>query len=269
MFTVISFKAEDAVLLRRHTTKFMPLIIDLENDFVVRPVSSIIRNPLNTIKDIMTLRNPNIVSEFLKGRESWLREHLYAMFMGTRYHKIEGNITLRVGKEFITDIDASIYDNVTGELALFQIKWQDYHFNDVKKLRSKASNLIEELDKWTRKVAEWISSQGVNQLRQNLRLSSKSKVTESKIYLFGLSKNTARMKGYGFELKEKRIAIGSWTQFIRNRIEIGPSNSVFGDLFNALKQQENSEVKAVAKPITFKVLDKEFHYEDLWNVVED
>lgn len=269
VFKIISLKAEDAILLRNHSTKFMPLIIDLENNFVLRPVSGIIRNPLNTIKDLLLLRNPQLIAEFNKYRESWLRNNLYAMFMGSRYHRIEGNIALRIDKKFITDIDAAIYDNVTGELALFQIKWQDYHLNDVKKLRSKASNLTRELEEWTQKVCEWISSQGVNQLAHNLRLKKNMDLSESEIYLFGLSKNAVRMKGYGFELKEKRIAIGTWTQFKRNRTEIGPSESVLGELFSRLKEQEGAEVEFVPKPITFKVSDKEFYYKDLWNIVED
>ncbi|MCW3075112.1 MAG: hypothetical protein JWP69_2181 [Flaviaesturariibacter sp.] len=268
VFKLISLKSEDAVLFRMHTSKFMPLIIDLENDFVLRPVSSILRNPLNSIKDLLTLRNPNQIADFLVGREAWLRKYLYAMFMGTRYYRVEGNIALRINKKFITDIDAAIYDNVTGELALFQIKWQDYNTNDVRVLRSKASNLTDELDTWTRKVSEWISSQGVNQLEQNLRLPNKRKVRESKIYLFGLSKNAARMKGYGFELKEKKIAVGTWVQFVRNRTEIGPSNSVFGDIHKALKQQEDVEINVNPRPVTFKLSDKEFHYKDLWNVFE-
>ncbi|RST26238.1 hypothetical protein [Chryseobacterium lacus] len=268
VFEIISFKASDAALIKNHTTKFMPLIINLENDFVLRPVSSIVRNPLNTLKDLLLLRNPQLTAEFNKGRESWLRNYLYAMFTGTRYHRIEGNIALRINKKFITDIDAVIYDNVTGELALFQIKWQDYHLNDVKKLRSKASNLTKELEEWTKKVYEWISSQGVDRLAHNLRVPKNKKISESKIYLFGLSKDAARMKGYGFELKEERIAIGTWAQFQRNRTEIGPSNSVFGDLFNTLKEQENEVVEAIPKPVTFKVSDKEFYYKDLWNVIE-
>ncbi|WP_194977003.1 hypothetical protein [Aquiflexum lacus] len=269
VFKIISFKANDAALIRNHTSKFMPLIIDLENNFVLRPVSGIVRNPLNTLKDLLILRNPKLTAEFNKDRESWLRNYLYAMFMGTRYHRVDGNIALRIDKKFITDIDAVIYDNVTGELALFQIKWQDYHLNDVKKLRSKASNLTKELEVWTKKVYYWISSQGVDQLAYNLRFPKNKKVSESKIYLFGLSKNAARMKGYGFELKEKRIAVGTWAQFKRNRTEIGPSKSVFDNLFNALKDQENAVVEAIPKPVTFKVSDKEFYYKDLWNVAED
>lgn len=268
IFRIISFRSDDAVLLKRHTTKFMPLIIDLENNYVLRPVSGILRNPLNTIKDLLTLRNPQLTTEFNKNREEWLRSYLYAMFAGTRYYTVDRNIELKIDGKSITDIDAVIYDNVTGELALFQIKWQDYHFNDVKKLRSKARNLTRELEEWTHKVCDWISTQGVKQLSKKLGLSDDDRLLESEIYLFGLSKNAARMKGYGFDLKEKRIAVATWAQFKRNRTEIGPSRSVFGNLYKALKQQENAEVKTTPAPVTFKVSDKEFHYKDLWNIVE-
>lgn len=269
VFEAISLKAGDSELLRKHTSLFMPLIIDLENSFVLRPVSSIIRNPLNTIKDLIALRNPKLVPEFTKYRESWLRDYLYAMFMGSRYQRVSGNISLRKNKITLTDIDAAIYDKTTGELALFQIKWQDYHFNDVRKLRSKASNLTKELDKWTRKVSEWIDSFGTSQLAKNLRLKENKKITESKIFLFGLSKDAARVKGYGFELEEKKIAVSTWAQFIRNRTEIGPSKNVFKDLFNALKNEENIEIDVTPKPITFRFANKKFHFKDLWCITKD
>lgn len=264
VFEKISLKSEDSLYFQTHTTLFMPLLISLENDFVIRPVSSIIGNPLNTIKDLLALRNPKLVPEFTKDRENWLREYLYAMFMGTRYFKIHGNIKLRINQKDVTDIDAAIYDITTGELALFQIKWQDYHFNDVKKLRSKASNLTKELDSWTRKVIDWIESQGTNQLTRNLRLPKGIKLSTSKIYLFGLSKNAARMKGYGFEVSEPQIAVGTWPQFQRIRTEIGPSKKVFKDIFNALKSQESGEIKTNPMPVIFKVSEMEFHYKDLW-----
>jgi hypothetical protein len=64
-------------------------------------------------------------------------------------------------------------------------------------------------------------------------------------------------------------AISTWAQFKRNRAGIGPSNSILGDIFNTLKQQENLKVMATAKPITFKVFEKLFHYYELWDVVEN
>ena len=38
----------------------------------------------------------------------------------------------------ITDIDAAVFDVTTGELGLFQLKWQDFSSSDVAKQRSKA-----------------------------------------------------------------------------------------------------------------------------------
>ena len=48
------------------------------------------------------------------------------MFSGVKYITIDGNIKLRTGKKIVTDIDAAIFDRTTGELAIFQIKWQDF-----------------------------------------------------------------------------------------------------------------------------------------------
>lgn len=269
VFMTISFSSDDVNLLKKHTTKFMPLIIDMGNGYVIRPVSSIMRNPLNTIKDLLILRRPSVVDKFYKYREDWLRSNLYAQFGGTRYQRVEKNIFLRKNKKTITDIDAAIYDNLTGELALFQIKWQDYHMNDVKKLRSRAKNLTHELDEWARKVSNWISSEGVTKLIQNLRISNREKSTPIKIYLFGLSKNAVHMQGYGFTLEEKNIAISTWAQFTRNRAEIGPTSRVFDSLFQKLKNEEEKSISPTPLPVQIKVSDKILDYKDLWCYVDD
>jgi hypothetical protein len=52
----------------------------------------------------------------------------------------------------LTDIDAVIFDRLTGELALFQLKWQDYSTNSLRETRSKASNLVKELDSCNRQT---------------------------------------------------------------------------------------------------------------------
>ncbi|TYP96063.1 hypothetical protein C7447_11022 [Tenacibaculum adriaticum] len=264
-FDSIILKPDDVKLLKKHTSKFMPLVIDIGNGIVLRPVSSINRNPLLTISQILEYRNPNFRNDISLYREEWLRNNLYAMFSGARYKNVVGNINLKTGNKIDTDIDAAIFDRMTGELALFQIKWQDFFFNDINKLKSRASNLTKGLDDWTLKVNNWITSNGLNKLLQTLRIKSTEGSPISKVYLFAISKNAARMKGYGYQTTVDNLAITNWPQFARNRFEIGPSEKVFRDLFEALKEQEKDNIETKPLPAEFIIGNKNFKYKDLWS----
>lgn len=265
----IIFKSEDIILLEKHSSKFMPLLMDIGNGFLIRPVSSILRNPFFSIFSILEHRYPNFKHDVSKPREEWLRTHLYAIFAGARYQTIKGNVNLRNKGITITDIDAAIFDNFTGELAIFQIKWQDFFFNDVKKLRSKASNLTRELDEWAEKITNWIDSNNTNELAKCLRLKVIKDRNITKIFLFGISKNAARMHGYGFKTKSENLAICNWPQFQRNRFEVGPANTVISKLFEVLKEQENETVTPKPLPVTFNFADKKMCFEDLWNIIDE
>ncbi|WP_308131382.1 hypothetical protein [uncultured Flavobacterium sp.] len=262
-FESITLKPNDVNLLRTHTSRFMPLLIDIGNGIVLRPISSIERNPFLTINQILEYRNPNFRNDLSYHREEWLRNNLYAIFSGSRYSTIPGNITLKSGNIVETDIDAAILDITTGDLALFQIKWQDFFFNDAQKLRSRASNLTKSLDDWTQKVDSWIGLNGRTKLLQTLRLPDDK--STGNIYLFAISKNAARMQGYGYTVKSENLAISNWHQFMRTRHEVGPSKKVFKDLFDILKSEENKTVETAPLHAEFILSDKIFEYKDLWS----
>lgn len=177
---------------------------------------------------------------------------------------IDGNINIRNNGKVVTDIDAAIFDRVSWELALFQIKWQDFHYNDVKKLRSRASNLVKSLDDWATKVEEWIGINGMQQLSQTLRLKLVWNDSINKVILFWISRNASRMEWYWFNLTVKNLAIWNWPQFVKNRFEIWPSEKVFTDLFETLKNQENKRLKTKSFPFEFSVGDKKIILNDIW-----
>jgi hypothetical protein len=261
---IIMMKFDDAESMRQYSSRFMPLLINLGNGFVLRPVSGIIRNPFATIITLLEHRNLKVRHEISAHREEWLRNHLYAIFGGVRYQTVDGNVKLRIGNSMITDIDAAIYDNLTGELALFQIKWQDFFFNDVKKLRSKASNLTREMDEWCEKVSDWITQNGTAKLGKSLRLRNGTGNLITSIYLFGISRNAARMNGYGFSIKSDNLAIANWPQFVRHRFEIGPGEKVISKIFSILKSKEYKKIVATPLPYEFLIGESILRFEDLW-----
>lgn len=268
-FDSLAMKPEDVAMLEKHTSKFMPLMVDIWNGYVLRPISSILRNPLLTISHLLEHRNPNFINDISLHREEWLRNNLYAMFSGTRYATTDGNVDLATEGRTITDIDAAIFDLTTGELALFQIKWQDFFLNDVKKLRSRANNLTKSLDEWAKKVNDWMNCNGLPKLLQSLRLKSINGKTVENVYLFGISKNAARMQWYGFSTTTENLAVANWPQFQKNRFEIGPSERVFTDMFEALKKQEKDCIETIPFPTEFTIDNKTFQIKDFWSTYED
>jgi len=180
----ITLRPEDLNLLKKSTSKFIPLLIDSGNGFLLRPISSMEENPFFSVIDILTHRNPKFINDISSFREEWLRNNLYSIFAGNKYYNIDWNIKLKSLNNVCTDIDAVIFDRVTGNLALFQIKWQDYHFNDVRKLRSRACNLAEKLDSWALKVDNWIEENWLLKLAQSIKLNLKKEKSINKVYLF-------------------------------------------------------------------------------------
>lgn len=265
----ITLRADEATQLATVTGQFIPLLVDLGNELVLRPVSSLARNPFATVRALLELRDPKLRHQIGKPREEWLRTDLYNLFQGTRYQRVAGTIKIRDGKNIVTDIDAAVLDTLTGELALFQLKWQDYFTNDVRELRSKAYNLTKELDRWAQKVEAWIEKKGKNEVARALRLKSNKRTTVSHIYLFGLSRTYARTRGFGYTIANEMLAIANWPQFVRARHEIGPAKRVFSKLFEQLKQEMDATVKSKPLPFTIQTGNATIRFEDLWNIYVD
>jgi hypothetical protein len=263
---MITMHPNEASYLHGVTKNFFPLLISLGNGLVLRPIASLIKNPFISTIALQGWRNSRSIDQLSMHREEWMRSEIYSMFQGTRYRRINGNIKIRSENKIVTDIDAAIFDILTGELALFQIKWQDYFTNDIRELRSKASNLTKELDDWADKVTLWIQRNGNKELVKSLRLKLGEKMVVSSVYLFGISRTYARMQGFGFTTTNEKLAIANLPQLRRVRYEIGPTKRVFNDLFDVLKQKMGEAVRTSKPlPLTITASDKKICFEDLWN----
>jgi hypothetical protein len=264
----ITLRPQEAIFLQKHSTPFMPLLINLDNGFVVQPVSSLGRNPLLPVVTLLEWRDPLASIAISKPREAWLRSEIYAMFQGTRFICVEGSIKVRNGEKLITDIDAAVFDLVWGELALIQIKWQDFHTNDIRKLRSKASNLAKELDDWARGITEWISLQGMQGVANSLRIRGAKIKPISNVYLFAVSRDAARTKGFGFTTTQENLAMANWPQFKRVRFDLGPEKRVFHDMHTILREEADKQINPKPMPVQITVSGEVIRFEDLWNTFE-
>ena len=265
VFNALAMTSEQAKKLADHTTPLIPLLFDLGNGFILRPVSCLTRNPFTAIRTQHQWLDPRTEHAIAADRENWMREHLYAMFRGQRYVCFPGNLKLRCGGTVLTDIDAAIYDRGTGDVGIFQLKWQDYSTNDIRQLRSKAANLSAELIDWSGKIMSWVEANGVSSLDKSLRLRKKRHEAVRNIILFAISRSSVRTKGYGIKTDAPSLAMAVWPQFVRARIELGPSEMPLRDLHSRLLDEYGQVPDVHAIPTSIGVTGATLHLHDFWN----
>lgn len=268
-FNALAMTVEQAKKLADHSTPLIPLLFDLGNGFILRPVSCLTRNPFTAAKTQHHWLDPRTEHAIAADREEWMREHLYGMFGGNRYIRFPGNLKLRRGGAILTDIDAIIYDKLTGDVGLFQLKWQDYSTNDVRQLRSKAANLSAELVDWSGKVKSWLDENGVSALDKSLRLKQKRGEANRNALLFAISRSSVRTQGYGVKTEAPDLAMATWPQFVRARMEIGPSTWSMRDVHARLIEEHAQVPKVQPLPASLSMTGSTLHIHDLWNRTDD
>ncbi|KQV40569.1 hypothetical protein ASC93_01285 [Massilia sp. Root335] len=263
VFNTLALTAEQAKKLADHSTPLIPLLFDLGNGFVLRPLSCLTRNPFTAARTQHQWLDPRTEHAVAADRENWMREHLYAMFAGRRYICFPGNLKLRRGGAVLTDIDAAIYDRLTGDVGLLQLKWQDYSTNDVRQLRSKAANLSAELTDWSGKILSWIEENGVSALDKSLRLKQKRREAVRSVMLFAISWSSVRTHGFGVRTDAPSLAMAVWPQFVRARMEVGPSERSLRDLHARLLLEYGQVPDIRPMPASIPVSGATLHLHDL------
>lgn len=269
VFNAVAMTSKQAKRLADHTTPLIPLLFDLGNGFILRPVSCLTRNPFTAARTQHQWLEPRAEHGVAANREAWMREQLYDMFGGKRYIRFPGNLKLRRGGAVFTDIDAIIYDRNTGDVGLFQLKWQDYSTNDVRQLRSKAANLSAELVDWSSRVKSWLEEHGMSALEKSLRLKKKRRETVRGVLLFAISRASVRTQGYGIKTEAPDLAMAVWPQFVRARMEIGPTAWSMRDLHARLLEEHPRMPNVHPLPASLPVAGATLHIHDLWNRTED
>jgi len=217
---------------------------------------------------ILSHRDGRVRNAVNTPREAWFRGDLYWLFGGTRYHCVDGNVKLRSGTNIVTDIDAAVLDRTTGDLALFQLKWQDFHTSEVRELRSRSRNLTQELDEWAERVCAWLDSYSADALESALRLQGQPHGQVRRVMLFGLSKSVARVQGYGYACRHELLAVGTWAQVTRIRREVGPSAHALADIHQALKSEAHATLEVRPIPAEWTVAGRLIRFEDYWSSVQ-
>ena len=265
----IVVRPEHSKCFRNEPTTYLPLLIEITDGYFLLPVSSIFKNPFYGIRMLHEKTSGGTLDAIREPREAWMQEELYALFQGNRYERVPGTIKLRQRAGTATDIDAAIFDWTSGELAIFQLKWQDFATGEIRQQRSKAKNFVERVDKWTAAVRSWIDVEGLDALRKALRIKAASSIPITDIRLFAVGRSAARFRSYGYTLQHTETAVAIWPQFIRARFEVGPVADVILALHDRLRREGEQPVKRKAIPHEVVAAGQQVIFEDLWSTAED
>lgn len=128
-------------------------------------------------------------------RERTFKEHLYLLFDNDRFLCVPHTILIESDGQVSTDIDAAVIDKVTGEIALFQLKWQDPIGYSSFALKSKKNNYKEQTEKWINAVDKWIKNCNEAELASKLGIKKKY-VRKNRILLFVLGRHHGNYSGH-------------------------------------------------------------------------
>jgi hypothetical protein len=189
-------------------------IVQASQDTLLLPVYGIDINPFLFLLTDLRARYERDWFRVANERERrWIAE-LEASFQGSRYNTHGQNPRLREQGKDVTDIDFAVLDRKTGELGLFQLKWQHPVGMDNRGRRSTGRNLVLESNRWVQAVCGWLDRHGLDELLRRLRFEG---VDSPSVHLFVLGRYQVHITG--FDGRDGRATWSDWGHFRRAKEE--------------------------------------------------
>ena len=146
-------------------------------------------------------------------REDVFRRELCWCFPSNNIYKAARPVQLKSGNETITDIDAAFFDERNGHLGIFQLKWQDFFGDSMRKRETKMLNMLQETNAWIDIVVNWLEGKEPDTILHEVGLAQVTKAKISRVYLFVLGRNYSHFSGDA--APDPRAAWGMWPQVLR------------------------------------------------------
>jgi hypothetical protein len=204
--------------LGRGTPAWAP-IIQTSANFCVLPCFGLDMNPFVFLMTELRERYKSDWFSAANAREArWIVE-LRTLFPSPRWICADG-VKIKRNSKVITDIDFLAYDISSGEVALFQLKWQQPSVSDERSRRSNASNLVGESNRWISVVSDWVLKEGMEEIAKRLQVPA-TDIKRSRLFVLG--RYAAHFSGQSDQ--DARAVWSDWGNFERERTE-NPAGSV-------------------------------------------
>jgi hypothetical protein len=244
---------------------YVPMLIQVSDVHVLRPLASIFRNPLHNARMLMEFETPEIEITVREPREAWMRNELYQLFSGSGCRMLGKAVILKHKGSALTDVDAALHDPATGCLGLFQLKWQDFGHAEVRKQKSKAKNFVSQVDQWTEKIESLTAEVGLDGLSRLLHLGN----SVSSLFLFAIGRFSARFHSYGYFQSSSRVAVCTWPQLSRLRKQLTSDVNILQTLHSAISAERNRIIDAKPMPYETRMDGQRIVFENIWNTFDD
>lgn len=216
-----------------------PIFIEIGENKLLRPVWGSMSEPFLFLLHELRNRYHSDWDDAVNWREQAFRNDLYSLLLSDRFYKLNRSAILKNNGQRITDVDAFILDRKTGEVGLFQLKWQDFIGNSMRERESKKKNLLREGNQWIEKVTDWLSRVDKKTIAQTFNLNPNDAAIANSFRLFLIGRNSAFFSG-DWPI-DSRAAWGMWPQLCRLISSLQNYENPIASLFLSL--QEDSPIK--------------------------
>lgn len=193
-------------------------LVQISRDAVAWSIAGTLAAPLEFLLTQLRARFRPEWDRAVDSREDRFREELYHLFTGLapdRFATVNHAVAIREDGHLLTDVDALVFDRETGDLALFQLKWQDSLGFSGPRLASGRRNFTSTTSIWASRLKEWMRKRSLEAAGGALGLSTADCARVTGVRLFVVGRNFAHFSGV--ERKDEHIAWATWPQFL-NRV---------------------------------------------------
>lgn len=230
-----------------NTQEYCAPLIKISAKQYIHSCAGSLYHPFSFMLDNLTVIYQNDCSRNRAKREGVFRRQLYEMFPD--WQCIDRPINITKNGQRITDIDAAIVDSTTGEIALFQFKWQDHTSLSPKTLLSKSKNYISEVTEWVEKMTNWIKKSSEADIGNLLGVKSKF-VDKSKIYLFAVGREHGNYSGTA--PNTPNCVWVQWYHLLDYILRVGRNDNKISKMHKDLTEESPHKTSIASKCKVFK-----------------
>lgn len=246
VLNILSLSSANKELFANTQASCAPLIKVSKDQYIHSCAGSLYR-PFSFMFDNLTTQFSGDCNKNRMKREAVFRKQLYDMLPG--FQCIDRQIVIAKNGQRMTDIDATVIDRATGEIALFQLKWQDHTSLSPKTLLSKSRNYTEEVSEWIEKINNWIKKSSAKEIASLLGIKAKY-VDKSKIYLFAIGREHGNYSGTGPDTHN--CVWVQWYHFLNYILRVGPEKIHISAMHEDLKEESPHNISITQKPRVYK-----------------
>jgi hypothetical protein len=207
-----------------------PAYIDVGMGKLVSPIWGNLTHPFTFLLTELKRQYKDEGFRNVNEREKIFQDEIYRLFDGDRYYKYPGQLDIKRAGVTLTDIDALIFDKLTGKIAIFQLKFQDAFGHSLRQRSNRKLDMLK-ANKWIGTITDWIRHHSEKDLAQRIGISNYI-ISKNNFRLFVIGRNAANFSGA--EMPDSRAAWGIWLQIHRFRENFSRSADPIEVLFSSI-----------------------------------